>query len=359
MENLVHPDLSPDNSGATEHARRQFAALEQGLGWLAGALQMEVASPPPVTAPLSDRLDHIVRELSWAGGHDRLTALAERYKMLRDERDLLFASNADPEPEALNAAAFRFEQAASQALALYVDAQAQAAARLAELDDALPDEADEAGRQRHLAEIGETVRAKLDAHPRAELLPAFGLEIYVVRDFLDAEECAGLVALIDQDLVPSGVLGEEAGQDFRTSKSCNLSREAPLVEMVDARLSSLLGLNRRFSEMVQGQRYEVGQQFKPHHDFFHKGKNYYDSVQRQGGQRSWTGMLFLNAVEQGGCTNFPQVGIKVTPETGKLLVWNNMALDGSPNPNSLHQGMPVEAGIKYVITKWFRERPVY
>ena len=31
--------------------------------------------------------------------------------------------------------------------------------------------------------------------------------------------------------------------------------------------------------------------------------------------------------------------------------------DGSPNPASLHHGMKVRAGTKYVITKWFRERP--
>ena len=30
---------------------------------------------------------------------------------------------------------------------------------------------------------------------------------------------------------------------------------------------------------------------------------------------------------------------------------------GEPNHFSLHQGMPVTAGTKYIITKWYRERP--
>jgi hypothetical protein len=34
----------------------------------------------------------------------------------------------------------------------------------------------------------------------------------------------------------------------------------------------------------------------------------------------------------------------------------DMALDGSPNPWTLHEGMPVDAGAKYIVTKWYRER---
>ena len=30
---------------------------------------------------------------------------------------------------------------------------------------------------------------------------------------------------------------------------------------------------------------------------------------------------------------------------------------GEPNPVSMHSGCPVTAGVKYVITKWYRERP--
>ena len=43
------------------------------------------------------------------------------------------------------------------------------------------------------------------------------------------------------------------------------------------------------------------------------------------------------------------------PETGKLVAWNNLLADGSPNGATLHQGMKVRRGTKYVITKWFRE----
>jgi prolyl 4-hydroxylase len=32
-----------------------------------------------------------------------------------------------------------------------------------------------------------------------------------------------------------------------------------------------------------------------------------------------------------------------------------MALDGSPNPWTEHCGQPVGEGVKYVVTKWYRE----
>jgi prolyl 4-hydroxylase len=40
-----------------------------------------------------------------------------------------------------------------------------------------------------------------------------------------------------------------------------------------------------------------------------------------------------------------------------LLAWDNMAADGSPNTATLHEGMAVLEGTKYIITKWFREEP--
>ena len=66
-------------------------------------------------------------------------------------------------------------------------------------------------------------------------------------------------------------------------------------------------------------------------------------------------MIYLNDVEEGGATWFPQAGFRVEPRPGLLLAWNNMDPDGKPNVNTLHEGMPVLKGVKYIVTKWFRE----
>jgi prolyl 4-hydroxylase len=68
-------------------------------------------------------------------------------------------------------------------------------------------------------------------------------------------------------------------------------------------------------------------------------------------------MVYRNEPGAGGATRFKQLGKIVQPETGKLLAWNNLLPGGQPNYATLHQGMPIRSGTKYIITSWFREKP--
>lgn len=205
--------------------------------------------------------------------------------------------------------------------------------------------------------IGAAVRDRLSVHPAAVRMPSGRLDLFVVRDFLTPRECDGLVRLIDARREPSQLLAPSADPDFRTSESCNLDPKHPLVRQVEAKIQQLLGIVPSHGETIQGQRYAVGQQFKPHHDFFFTDQPYWEAMQACGGQRTWTAMVFLNKPEGGGQTAFPDADIKIAARPGNLLAWNNMDADGLPNPGTLHQGMPVTAGVKYIITKWHRERP--
>lgn len=188
-------------------------------------------------------------------------------------------------------------------------------------------------------------------------MPVAAFELYIVRAFLTASQCAALIELIDWDRVSSPVVGEEPASAFRTSETCYLSPSNPLAAVVEAALHRLTGIDPAYGETLQGQRYAVGQEFKPHFDFFQTSQDYWQEQVVMGGQRTWTAMMFLNEPEAGGKTNFPQAKVAVTPRTGNLLIWNNMDDAGVPNDATLHQGMPVERGLKYILTKWYRERP--
>ena len=205
--------------------------------------------------------------------------------------------------------------------------------------------------------IGDWVKRRLIHLPGIMKIPANGLDVFVKRDFLTPDECTGLIKLIDAECYPSEILASAPDPEFRTSHSCNMRAEDPLVSQIEAKLNGLMGIQPEHGEIFQGQRYEIGQQFKPHHDFFHTSEPYWEDMARCGGQRTWTAMVFLNVPEGGGQTEFVEAGIKVTPRTGNLLTWNNLDALGEPNPNSMHSGCPVTAGVKYVITKWYRERP--
>lgn len=205
--------------------------------------------------------------------------------------------------------------------------------------------------------IGETVRERLARDPRAFKLPTPDLDIFVVRQFLDPEECEAMIAMIDSKRVRSTVMAPTSDPDYRTSDSCNLSPGDPIVQRIEGKITQLLDIDPELGETIQGQRYAVGQQFKEHFDFFHLSEAYWPEMERTGGQRTWTAMIFLNTPDGGGHTNFPQAKVKVAPVGGNLLAWNNLDSIGEPNPWSLHQGLPVTAGTKYIITKWHRERP--
>jgi prolyl 4-hydroxylase len=206
-------------------------------------------------------------------------------------------------------------------------------------------------------QIGTYVRNRMLRTPNTFKIPAQGLDVFVVRDFLTPDECRSVIELIDKDRVPSGLLSPSGDPEFRTSESCNLRVEDPINQKVEKKINALTGIQPAHGETIQGQRYAVGQQFKPHHDFFHTNQPYWPEQERQGGQRTWTAMIFLNQPGAGGQTYFPKANVRVTPRTGNLLLWNNMDEYGQPNGYSLHTGLPVEEGIKYIITKWYRERP--
>lgn len=200
------------------------------------------------------------------------------------------------------------------------------------------------------------VRARLQANPAVFKVPSPHLELFVLPNFLNQKDCDALIKKIDADRQPSGLLEGFPDPEFRTSDSCNLNPRDPLVLSIDTRIAQALGIHPRFSEIIQGQRYAVGQQFKPHHDFFYTSQPYWPEQERHGGQRTWTSMAFLNEPEGGGQTAFPNAKVTMSPRRGNLLIWNNLDVNGQPNDFSLHQGMPVLAGVKYIITKWFRER---
>jgi prolyl 4-hydroxylase len=206
-----------------------------------------------------------------------------------------------------------------------------------------------------LAGFGKSVSRALKKHPRVELVSAGGLDLYVCQHFMTDAECDEIVALIDADAYPSTLYKGTEIDGYRTSFSCNLNPHLPQVAKIEARICGLMGIDPRHGETLQGQRYQPGQQFKPHHDYFFTTEDYWES-ERKSGQRSWTAMIYLNEPAAGGETNFPKVGMCVSPRRAMLLLWNNMDANGAPNILTLHEGMPVEAGTKYIVTKWFRER---
>lgn len=203
----------------------------------------------------------------------------------------------------------------------------------------------------------EPVVARLAGQAGIQKVPSPALTLFIKRDFIDAALCEALVARIDAERRPSTVSDFNGDALFRTSETCDFRDDEPLTQTINQRISGLMGLDPRHGETLQGQRYGVGQEFKAHTDYFDPLGVDWERFCGVSGQRTWTAMIYLNAPDAGGATRFREIDKIVKPETGKLLMWNNLRPDGSGNPATLHHGMKVRAGAKYVLTKWFRERP--
>lgn len=200
--------------------------------------------------------------------------------------------------------------------------------------------------------------AEILAHAEGvQKVPSPKLLLFIKRGFLTPDECVRLITLIDADRRPSTIADDLGDRLFRTSETCDLASADPDVAALDARIVALTGLDARHGEPIQGQRYAVGQEFKAHTDYFEPNGADYARYCSKAGQRTWTVMIYLNEPEAGGATRFKAINKMVQPETGKLLAWNNLLPDGRVNGDTLHHGMKVRAGTKYVVTKWFRERP--
>lgn len=189
--------------------------------------------------------------------------------------------------------------------------------------------------------------------PNGNRLASDAIDLRTIDHFLSEKECKMLIERIKSKMRPSSVSNYDIDTNVRTSQTCDLGwLDDPFVKDIDSRICKLLGIHPSYSEVLQGQYYEVGQEFKAHTDFFDPHE--FETHCSEFGQRTFTVMIYLNDVEAGGETRFKHMDMELKPLAGKAVIWNNLKPDGTPNMNTLHQAKPVEKGYKAIITKWFR-----
>jgi prolyl 4-hydroxylase len=207
-----------------------------------------------------------------------------------------------------------------------------------------------------LKAVGARVRRRLARDPAIRPIPTDQAELLARPEFLAPDDCDRLIAMVDAVAKPS-TLYDQNDQHARTSYSGDFDRADPFVRMIERRFDDLLGLPNAWGETIQGQRYLPGQEFRHHCDWFRTDGDYWPREQATGGQRSWTAMVYLNEVEEGGATAFHYLDMAIPPRRGAILLWNNATPEGEPNLMTMHAGTPPLRGTKYVITKWYRTRP--
>ncbi len=180
------------------------------------------------------------------------------------------------------------------------------------------------------------------------------LYIYKIPNFLDEKYCEEVINLINNsNLVRTG-----KGSNFNsyTDKKCVIENN-PFIKILNQKMSLLIGNTNSLPTL--GMKYFENDFKENHFDNpwkFVQGKlNLGFNALKDNSITTWTFMIYLNDVKNGGETFFPNLNLKISPKKGTALIWNNLLIDGSINPYSQHQSLKVKNSQKYIITKWFKE----
>ncbi|XVF58180.1 hypothetical protein PTKIN_Ptkin07bG0042600 [Pterospermum kingtungense] len=205
---------------------------------------------------------------------------------------------------------------------------------------------------------------QLSWHPRA----------FIYKGFLSSEECDHLITLAKDKLEKSMVVDDESGRsvesEVRTSSGMFLEKaQDEVVADIEARIALWTFLPVENGESMQILRYELGQKYEPHFDYF------YDKASLElGGHRMATVLMYLSDVESGGETVFPnsekklaqpkdecwsdcaKTGYAVKPRKGDALLFFSLHPNATTDPSSFHGSCPVVKGEKWSATKWIHVR---
>lgn len=196
---------------------------------------------------------------------------------------------------------------------------------------------------------------------------------FVYEGFLTDKECDHLISLAKSELKRSAVADNLSGKsklsEVRTSSGMFISKgKDPIVAGIEDKIAMWTFLPKENGEDIQVLRYEHGQKYDPHYDYFVDKVNI-----ARGGHRVATVLMYLTDVAKGGETVFPSAedpprrksskknedlsecakkGVAVKPRRGDALLFFSLHPDATPDPSSLHAGCPVIEGEKFSATKW-------
>jgi len=187
-------------------------------------------------------------------------------------------------------------------------------------------------------------------------------EIVELSAILSPMECSYLVVLSLPYLQPSKVIsfsGVGKSTEGRTSFGTSFPkyRRDFVVINVIKKLCKVAGISIQHTENLVLLKYGEGDQYRVHADYFNDELEGHRQFMGPAGQRVKTIVCYLNTVEQGGGTEFPNLDLRVKAIAGNAVMFENAKMNGEVYVDSRHAGLPVLKGSKWIVTLWFRQNP--
>lgn len=183
------------------------------------------------------------------------------------------------------------------------------------------------------------------------------------HDVLSPDLCNYLIHVAAPHLARASVndptRGAQRVHQSRTNTFANfwLLEGDVVTDCVDRICASIIGLPYAAGEPLSVLHYGPGEEFAPHFDFFEPDAPAHAEQLASNGQRIATCLIYLNGGYEGGATAFVDVGLEVRGKPGAAFFWRNVDPDGAPDRTTRHAGLPPVSGEKWLLSKWFRDRP--
>lgn len=184
--------------------------------------------------------------------------------------------------------------------------------------------------------------------------------IMTLDNLLSHTEADQLIELSKNKLVDSKVVDPATGQqtkilERKSEGTFFYVHENDFISVLDNRIAEVMCWPVLNGEGLQILHYQPGGEYKAHFDYFPYEQSGSKIHLASGGQRVATLIIYLSEVEQGGETTFPEIGLSITPKKGSAVYFEYCNSKGEVDPLTLHAGMPVIKGEKWIATKWVRQ----
>lgn len=188
--------------------------------------------------------------------------------------------------------------------------------------------------------------------------------IITIPSFLTEEECDNIISRSNKFNTGSVATNRNNNRkdvENTSVRDCQVAwidpKRSLFAKTLRERVANIFSVSPETGEKIQLAKYATGGFFVPHFDSFDENlMKVYGNVGGFGptGQRIYTAIIYLNTCV-GGSTIFPEVGVEIPPEKGKLLLFDLIDKNNRVLPTHLHEGSKVLEGEKWICTLWFRE----
>ena len=183
--------------------------------------------------------------------------------------------------------------------------------------------------------------------------------VVIADDVLNEEECR-LIRYLGGPLLEPSITADPDGKlvqvQLRSSFDMAFSdiQEDITLLLIQKKMATLVNATQANSEPLRLLRYQNGQEYQPHRDYL--PPSLITPLEAGGaGQRVSTVIVYLNDVSIGGETEFIELNKKIAPKLGRVLAFKNLHEDGTPDTRTLHAGLPVKFGTKWIATMWIHQ----